>query len=429
LAHTPFLGREGRLAYDDFLPAALWCAVLGYVCFLLGYASTIPAGLIRRLPKAKVTWPKAIPTLTIGGLLFIGTASLIYLFKIGQTVGNYTNRQFQDHPPPGIPVLFANGIDVAWVAVCLFLLLPGRPKNRTAALFLLPMCLAVLILRMGISGGKVSIIEPALEAAVVIHYGFRRLRIWELLAGGLPILLLAFGVMNFYRFVVVAQHGPPKSFADVVSLVSSTSELLRSHHKPAAEKSALEQLVARDAGVDSLALIIKYTPHPFPYKFGAGWAITPLTFIPRQIWKNKPVDLPSADFETTYMAEPAKYNGFSSMHLIADFYRNFSYFGVVVGLFGMGVAMRFFYLFCAPSRENPPGIFLYACVFPAMVHSFEADFASMCISLSRIVLFVVACAYVLGIRYKRVRPQAGLRPTYSSVPVPSQTILQVKESF
>jgi hypothetical protein len=260
-----------------------------------------------------------------------------------------------------------------------------------------------IVLRLAISGGKVALIQPALELALVYHYGKRRFRIWEMVGFGVPVLLLAFGVVNFYRFVVVGYHNSPKSLGDVISRVASASDLLSSKHEPAGRRSALEQMVDRDAGVDALALIIKYTPHPFPYQYGLGWAETPLTFVPRQIWKDKPVNMPSAEFETTYMSEPPDYNGFSSMHLISDFYRNFSYPGVILGMFCLGALFRFFYLFCAPSRHNAPGLFLYAALFPEFIHSFESDVGMAVINITRNMVLALAVAFFLGMRIKRVQ--------------------------
>jgi hypothetical protein len=270
---------------------------------------------------------------------------------------------------------------------------------------------AILSAKLAISGGKVALIQPFLEAVIVVHYGKRRFRIWELLAIGVPVLMLAFGVVNFYRFVVVGHHGSPKSLTDVISRVSSTSDLLSSRHDTTSQRSSLEQIVDRDAGVDALALIMKYTPRPFPYVYGQHWLELPLTFVPRQIWKDKPVNMPSAEFEATYLGLPSSFNGFSSMHIIADLYRNFYLPGVFCGMFVFGAILRCFYLFCSPSRENCTGMFLYAALFPEIIHSLESDVGYAAINVTRAAALAVLVAFFLGGGYRRLhRLRLASRP-------------------
>jgi hypothetical protein len=420
---VPFVTRLGRTSYDDYLPAALWCAVAGYMCLSAGIGSKIALGRSRNLLAVTKYWPRSIPALKILGMMVVGLGCLLYLFKSGLVVGNYMNLEFQRHPPPGLPVLLENLIDLAWVAICVFLVVPGRKPDRRMAWLLLGISFSLLCIKLAISGGKVALIQPFLETAIVVHYGKRRFKFWEMVTIGLPVVLLAFGVVNFYRFVVVGKHGAPKDLADVMSRVSSASDMLNEMHGTGSQQSALEQMVDRDAGTDALALIMKYTPHPFPYVYGLHWIETPLTFIPRQIWKDKPVNMPSAEFESTYMAMPKNYNGFSSMHLIGDLYRNFSYPGVLCGMFLLGVFLRFFYMFCSPSRENGLGLFLYAVLFPEIIHSLESDLGFGLINVSRAAILAVGVAIFLGARFKKVRrtkfaPQpviASSRPGWNAI--------------
>jgi hypothetical protein len=398
---VPFFARMGRNPYDDYIPAALWCACAGYIAFSSGAASGLARHWLRRVPTPNY-WPRSLPASRILFMQLVGLASLIYLFKSGATVGDrYASVEFQRHPPSGVVVLLENLIDLSWVAICIVLM--GRKAGRRAAWLLLGMSVAILCIRLGISGGKQALIQPFLEAAIVFHYGRRRFRIWEIVAVGIPVLMLAFGAVNFYRFVIVAQHGSSKNLAEVASRVSSAADMLKEGNATATQQSALHQMVDRDAGVDALALIMKYTPNPFPYRYGLHWLEIPLTFVPRQIWKDKPVDMPSADFEHTYMAEPTFYNGLSSMHLIGDMYRNFSWPGVLCGMFLIGAFLRFFYLFCSPAPKNGTGVFLYAALFPEIIHSFEVDAGFALIIVVRATVLAICVALFLGARFRKIR--------------------------
>jgi hypothetical protein len=396
---APFFPRLGRNLYDDYLSAALWCACTGYFSFYLGMGSRLAMRWLRKVPVV-ARQLGTVPLFRVVLLMLIGVACQIYLFKIGLAVGNYGNLQFQRQPPPGIIVLLATLVDLGWVAICVLLIMPGkRPAGKGQMWFLFGISIGILGVKLAISGGKVALIQPLLEAAIVFHYGKRRFRIWEMAAIGIPLVMAAFGVVNFYRFVVIGQHGSPKDSAAVLSRILSASDLLTSE-QGTGHSSALEQMVERNAGTDALALIIKYTPHPFPYIYGYHWLEIPLTFVPRQLWRGKPIDMPSAEFESTYMGEPRNYNGFSSMHLIGDLYRNFAWVGVVTGMFFFGVLLRLFYGFCSPAPRNPVGLFLYAALFPEIIHSLEADAGYAVIIVARAALLALAVAAFLGARFR-----------------------------
>jgi hypothetical protein len=418
LSSVPSVTRLGRNSYDDCLPAALWCACAAYIAFSSGIGSKIARRWVRGLPAATQQVSRTLPGSRLVFLMAVGLASLIYLFKIGMAVGNYGNLEFQRHPPPGLVILLASLADLSWVAICVYLVAPARNSRRGVAWLLFGICFGILCVRLAISGGKVALIQPLLEGAIVFHYGKRRFRLWEMVIIGVPSLMLAFGMVNFYRFVVVGQHGSPKSLAEVISRVSSASDMLSAQHNAGSQRSALEQMVERNAGIDALALIMKYTPHPFPYVYGLPWLEIPLTFVPRQIWKNKPIYMPSAEFESSYMGLPSNYNGFSSMHLIGDLYRNFSWAGVLFGMFFIGVLLRFFYLFCSPGRANPTGLFLYAALFPEIIHSLESDAGSAVINVSRSAILAIGVAVFLGARFWKLSslrraPRPMVLPSHS----------------
>jgi hypothetical protein len=400
LCTVPFLTRLGRNPYDDYLPAALWCVCVGYVSFLAGFSSNIARSWKRHLPIATHQLPPALPTARILFLIFVGLWSLAYLFKTGVAVGNYGSLEFQRHPPPGVVVLLENLLDLSWVVICVYLVVPTKESRHWETWAVLGISLGILCLKLAISGGKVGLIQPLMEAAIVIHYGKRRFRIWEALVIGVPTLMLAFGAVNFYRFVVIGQAGSPKTLSDIVSRVSSAVTMLNSKQAARAQPSALEQMVDRNAGTDALALIMKYTPHPFPYASGRPWLQIPMTFVPRQIWKNKPINIPSAEFEATYMGVPSNYNGFTSMQLIGDLYRNFSWAGALGGMFFLGALLRLFYLFCSPSRANTAGLFLYAALFPEVIHSLESDVGYAVINVTRAMALAVGVAIFLGARFQ-----------------------------
>jgi hypothetical protein len=421
LNYTRFADSRTALnPYDDYLPAALWCACLGYISFSMGFSSGCGKRLNGVLRRGHLSWPRALPGDRILLVLGIGAASAAYLFSIGLVVGDYSNPEFQRNPPPGLPILLETMLYLGWTAICVSLATPQRLIRRRTAWPLLALALVFLFARVAITGSKESLVLPVLQTMIVFHYLRRRLRVWELAAITLPTLLVAFGAVNFYRFVVVGElGGSPKSLGDVVSRVSSATDYLSSGSR-SGDSSALEQLMLRDAGVDALALVMKYTPNPFPYARGKDLLMLPLTFVPRKIWRDKPVSEVGHEFEHQYMGMPEDYIGFSSMHLISDLYRNFYLFGVAGGMFLVGATLRFFYRFASPASRNAAGVFLYAALLPALGRFLEGDIGKVLIEITRSGILVVATGWLLGVRFRRVLPSGpipGYRPVQAGMSI------------
>ena len=398
--------RVGLNPYDDYLPAALWCASLGYISFTLGFNSRWGTARSDGMGQWNLTWPRAFPALRVLAVLAVGLASLVYLFSIGIVVGNYDNPEFVRNPPPGLPILLEKTVFLGWIAICICMMLPRKraSENSIEALPMIALSLGLLFLRLAISGSKDSLVEPIVDALIIYHYLRRRLRAWELAAIAVPTILLAFGAVNFYRFVVVGElGGAPTSLEELTGSLSTATDYL-SHGGATGRASAMDQMMTREAGVDALALVIKYTPERVPYGYGKDLLLVPLSLIPRKLWPDKPRGSVGNLFETGYMGMPGSYLGFSSIHLISDFYRNFNLFGVVGGMYLVGAAFRFFYRFCAPASRNAAGVFLYAALLPSVGGFLEGDAGTVLITFSRSCLLAIATALFLGVRFRRRVP-------------------------
>lgn len=409
--------RLGLNPYEDFLPVALWCACLGYVCFSLGFSSNWNKALEKLLPEYRPVWPRAVPGIRILALLLVGLACTVYLFKIGMAVGDFDNREFLKNPPPGLPILLQQLLYIGWVSIFVYLMLPQRIAGRRAVLPLLALSILFLFARVAMTGGKEALIQPILEALIVFHYVKKRLKLWQLAAVGLPTLVLTFGLVNFYRFVVVGKMGgTPKSLDDVISRIYSASDYLKSDKTASTEPSAFDQLMIRDAGVDALALVMKYTPNPNGFEYGRDLLTLPLAFVPRFLWKNKPIGSVSQDFETLFMGEPSYYLGFSSIHLISDFYWEFALFGVVAGMFAIGCGTRLLYRFLAPYSGDGAGVYAYAVLLPSVIHVMEKGTGAALMDVTKTIGLLVTAALAFGVVLRRAgsKKQARRPRTLSS---------------
>ena len=406
----PSVPRLGLFVYDDYIPAALWCASLGYLAFAAGYHSKVAKRIIARLPNGKLFWPRTAPAVRILFVLVAGFAAWAYLFRHGAfvvgAVSEDTGHNFHSDPMPGIPVLLGYLLDCGWVAICISVLRKQPKPNKVTIWIVAAAAVSLLTVRLVYTGGKQYLLEPLVQAMIVYHYLRRRLRLRHALFIGVPCAFLAFGALNVYRFVIISQSGgAPTSFHDLLGRVSYAWDYFTSDSADNMQQSAAEALMHRQFGVDALALVMKYTPDRRPFGWGRSYLTIPeQTFVPRQLWKDKPIYIPTDDFERDYLGVPP--GGFTSMHVISDLFQNFGFFGVVAGMFLIGVVLRLLYLSCVTGPRNGLRILVYAVLAPGLVHSLEAEPVVNSVVFLRLGLLLYLVMKLLGTHAEREEGRA-----------------------
>jgi oligosaccharide repeat unit polymerase len=346
-------------------------------------------------------------------LLAAGFGAWLYLFRhdafVVGAVAEEAGRRFHSDPMPGIAVLMGFLLDFGWVGICVSVCLRNRRTNSVTLWVVATLALALLTVRLAYTGGKQYLLEPLVEAMVVYHYLRRRLSLRHALLIGVPCLFLAFGALNIYRFVIITESGgAPTGFSDLLSRVTYAWTYFFSDRADGVQKSALESLMQRQFGVDALALVMKYTPERRPFGLGESYASIPVqTFVPRQLWHDKPIYIPTDDFERDYLGVPP--GGFTSMHVISDLYQNFQLAGVVGGMFVVGIVFQLLYLSCAPWNKNGIRVLAYAILMPGLVHALEADPVVNTVVFIRMSLLLLIVIKMLGTGAPRKELGGALR--------------------
>lgn len=394
--------RLGFFFYDDYIPAALWLASLGYLAFAAGYYSNIGKRIIARLPEGCLAWPRTAPSVRIGVLLIAGFAAWVYLFRhdafVVGAVGEEAGRRFHSEPMPGIAIVLGSLLDCGWVAICVAVMRKQRKSNPVTVWMVAGLAVALLTTRLFYTGGKQHLLEPLLQAMLVYHYLRKRLQLRHAFLIGVPCAFLAFGALNAYRFVIIGESGgAPTGFQDLLRRISYAFDYFTSDRTGGLQQSALESLMRRQFGVDALALVMKYTPDRRPFGYGQSYLHIPeQTFVPRQVWEDKPIYIPTDNFERDYLGVPP--GGFTSMHVISDLYQNFNVPGVVAGFFLIGIVFKLLYLSCAPGTRNGIRILAYAVLMPGLVHALEAEPVVNSVVFIRLTLLLLIVMKLIGTR-------------------------------
>jgi hypothetical protein len=396
----------GFLPYRETLPLASWIALAGYLSLLCGYtlAGHLGTRLAFNRKRYTFSWPLTVPTPQYVTVFLIATGASLYMLDRGTVVGNFASQDELYNPVSGLPVLLERLFSVGITALCCSLFIrSGREMFEDLSLRLMVIAaVSLLLARLAVTGGKQAFLEPLIQALIVFHYLRRKVNIIKIVLIAVPALYFSFGVINTYRFEVVAKQGAPKSVQEVADSVLLTVELFLSGEKKDTTETATRLFWARQTGIDALALIVRYTPENRPYGLGQSYLQAPAQIlIPREIWPNKPVFSPTLEFERDYMGAPEDFFGFTAQHFISDLYQNFHFFGVLGGLFLYGV----FLYRCYGIRSNygVAGVCAYAIVAPAAVHFLEQDGVSVARGMFRLFLLVGVTLAFLGVRPVRRR--------------------------
>lgn len=168
-----------------------------------------------------------------------------------------------------------------------------------------------------LSGSKAGILMPFFGLLIVWHYCFRRLRWKQTVYAGL-LVLLVFAAGYSYRAGSFGQ-GMGQYFFSPLSLA--------------------ETFVGRNYGTDSFAVILDaFERNAEPKRWGSTFSDLLTWYIPRSWWPNKPKSY-AVRFGEDFLPN-APQGVFYSPSLPGEFYLNFGKWGLFLGGFLFGYALR-----------------------------------------------------------------------------------------
>ncbi|MEM1590271.1 MAG: O-antigen polymerase, partial [Candidatus Bathyarchaeia archaeon] len=327
------------LSYSDavaLLPEALLLSGVGLLLFYLGYFAGFGKAFGVRL-RSKIPLrlrPSARAVKWLFALWILGWAFHIASVQSGASafwlnVIKSANSQY-NYAVIGPLDLLARLCKVSFVALTAFYFLRRKKQAR------LPLLLIFMVLveaGFGVfSGLKQYILQTFLMFLLAYNISGWKGR-QNIIKWGLAlVLLLLFSGILVVSFRAYALHLGPEAgtLAILVQALSGMGESLG---------SVIDALGNRLV-LDNLLLTLAYVPDPIPYAYGGTFLPKILfSFIPQFIWPERN-RVWSRDL---FWELQGPYVGGTAPTLVGDLYFNFGILGVLLGMFLIGLLLRFIY--------------------------------------------------------------------------------------
>jgi hypothetical protein len=327
--------------------AAQLVALTGLTCMLVGFYLPIGRSASRVLPTFKREWSHG--TVLIVALIMLPIGWSIYL---GGQFGLLPRRA-------GTGVL---GFLAATLFFAIALLTLAFIRYRSApALVLLSFVVPITMFFNFFSGAKRLFLLPLFMVAIAYTIVERRIRMIFVI-GGVALLVVLYPVSNFYREVV--QRGLTLNAVQVLSnpgrAFSQISGFISSMEPGEYLEYGLQASADRLNALGVLTIIVRDTPSRVPYQ--RGWTISYIfiAYVPRVLWPGKPVTTIGQWVTDNYGSGP-EIRSNTACTWSGEFYFNFSYPGVIIGMFIMGIWFRFLQEHLFSPKATIPALVL-ACV-------------------------------------------------------------------
>ncbi len=321
---TGIAGWAGIRAPD--LIVAQFGALIGLLALLGGYYLPVAPLLASALPTPKRDWPPiwcfgmALTMIPLGWTLFLSGQFGLIPARAGS----------------GILGSFASSF---YFGIALLMLIWMRYSSRTAVVLMIILVPPTMLISF-FSGSKQLFLAPLIMVAFTYMMETRKIKASWLFAGVLLIITI-YPMAMFYRQVMRSGTG-----FNIARFLSDPAGAIRivSQNTATADWGEYFELGVQATGnrFNSLgvtAVIMRDTPDRVPYQHGWSIGNVFIAYVPRALWPGKP-DVSLGQWITTNYGPGLHIQSHTAPSWVGEFYLNFGYIGIVVGMMCMGVFLR-----------------------------------------------------------------------------------------
>lgn len=349
-------------ADTDVITQALLLSLLGLVCFYSGYRIRLGEIIAQRLPLFAAESQRRLLRSTVF-LLFVSLTLLgLFLNAIGGLKGYLS---------AGYLGLYKLEQGMEYLAVWLNLLSTGllllyymAHRRRTHASIALFIAFFVgLSVLLFVAGRRRYLFTLIFALLVYRHYAVRRFSLKQLVL----LSVIGFTLMSIWgvlRAVPIEQLLTEQTWVTLQQL--SVSDLFYAV-TGSGEFSG--------SGVWLPRIIESISTGDLDYQLGVSYLQSPLIFIPRVLYPNRPPVL-SEWYVSTYHPDIAAQGGGMGFFFLAEAYLNFGVVGIVLIMLLAGVVFRIAYSYLKTSGYEPRVVLMYAAFISWIPSALRIDFAT-----------------------------------------------------
>jgi hypothetical protein len=328
-----------------------WNFPLTFVYIMIGFGSLalgyfIPKGksignfLSTKLPAWEFTPTEIVVTCVfcLAGAFFINIVAL----EFGQI--GYQSGDIEYGDTGSMATYFTALLPVSsfllWVALFRF-----EKWNVLHAVILVAQCITAVFMLL-LQGGKSSLLYFAVLGigAFVLVKKKIEAKHWAVFAAALLVCMIA-GTFYGTKFRTLKGHQNRVSVSEYGSIAAESIKQVGASDPLQELTASSAQLADRFEIVSAFAVVVSNYEALGPYEAAYGldnsiWTYTWTAFIPRIIWKDKPVIADGYSYNELYFG----HGGYGmTMTVMGDLLRNFGPVGVPIGMILLGFAIRIFY--------------------------------------------------------------------------------------
>lgn len=394
----------------SFLTAPMVIVLIGLTALVLGYLVRVPRLELGRLPIATRTrWDGARLAVVLSVCAVVGVASmLLYLERLGvdvTSIADMSSKRFvsvegAEEGDYGYTALGyyrwgASLVQVAFYVLLAYCLTRRKPLYSPAWVALAVIGLLSLAFPV-FNGSRTGMVMLLVNAAIIVYYLNRGISVRSFLT---TCAIALAGIL-----VVTALRRGADDFAT-----------LRTFFKTA---PVLRETVGSRHFLDlaKTGHIIAGVPDKVRYRYGetfVNWVVAP---VPRTLWPGKPTlgsgpQLGPAIFDSRRSGVPPG--------LVAELYMNFGILGVPVGMFLVGLLLRFVYVSFRPYLSHPSLLLFYTFIVVSLSFSLLSnDFSKIVVSILKdlVPVYVVLLLVTRRPVVEAARAVGPSRPTAGALP-------------
>jgi hypothetical protein len=376
-------------AYD--IPYTIVLIALGFASLSAGYflplGERIGGYVVDKLPRADYSLPSfALPGVL---LLILGVMNTIIAFGLG-----VFGFQKGDEISQWDGLIYLTTLFWLQASFLLWFLIFRQRQFNVVLIPIIALLIATALSKMAFAGNRGSMVQIFAVIGLAYILSGRRFKLKQsIVAGIILVICLIFGMIWGTTFRSIKGTEARQSVDQYTESVFKTMDQVGQNSFYDSFNLGLVSLTERMDVLSSVAVVVSNHEELRPYEEAYGldnniWVDSTTFFIPRIIWKDKPLASDLRKYSDLYFNF-----GESSFAItpIADLLRNFGVIGIVLGMAFLGLVLRIVYR--ALVEGQPPSVWRLTLYFMLLTSvSYEAFFGTIVPNL-----FKVGITAVVGI--------------------------------